>query len=235
MAESFTTSLSDLLALESAAMLKRVQRSLVQVRNEPRGAGAGILWRGDGIVITNHHVVHGDHGRMTVSRPLTVHLQDGRAYPARVLATHPEVDLAILQIEPGAKSTSSGNGHGPESAGGSPVPASGSAAPAFPVAAIADSHDLQIGQLVFAVGHPWGQPYVVTAGIVSAITSAETRQGTKVPIIRSDALLAPGNSGGPLVNAAGGVIGINTMIVGGDQAVALPSHLAQAFVIEACR
>jgi serine protease Do len=228
MAESFTTSLSDLLALESAAMLKRVQRSLVQVRNEPRGAGAGILWRGDGIVITNHHVVHGDHGRMTV------HLQDGRAYPARVLATHPEVDLAILQIALGTNN-GSGNGHGPESASGNEVPASGSAVSAFPVAAVADSHDLQIGQLVFAVGHPWGQPYVVTAGIVSAITSAETRQGTKVPIIRSDALLAPGNSGGPLVNAAGGVIGINTMIVGGDQAVALPSHLAQAFVIEACK
>jgi serine protease Do len=99
---------------------------------------------------------------------------------------------------------------------------------------IADSRALKVGQLVFAVGHPWGQPGVVTLGIVSALYNATTQKGTQVPIIRSDSLLAPGNSGGPLVNAVGGVVGINTMIVGGDQGVSLPSHLAQIFVEEAC-
>lgn len=231
--------LSSEITQAGADMLKRVQRSLVQVHNEPRGAGAGILWRQDGIVITNHHVIAGhepgtdqdagaaqDNGQTVRGRPfrwagsngsgqrgLTVYLSDGRSYPARVLATHPEVDLAILQINTGSLNT---------------------AALSFPVAAIASSQDLKVGQLVFAVGHPWGQPYVVTAGIISALINAKTSEGKQLPLIRTDTLLAPGNSGGPLVNAAGGVIGINTLIMGGDQAVSLPSHLAQAFVEEAC-
>jgi serine protease Do len=75
---------------------------------------------------------------------------------------------------------------------------------------------------------------VVTAGIISGLGSAETggRRGPRrtVPIIRSDVILAPGNSGGPMVNAVGGVVGINTMIVGGDLGVAIPSHLVEAFV-----
>jgi serine protease Do len=82
------------------------------------------------------------------------------------------------------------------------------------------------------VGHPWGQLGVVTAGILSALSTAKTRDGREIPILRTDATLAPGNSGGPLVNAVGGVIGINTMIVGGDQGVAIPSYLAANFVRE---
>lgn len=229
-----THTLPAALTRAGAEMLRRVQRSLVQVHDEPRGAGAGILWRPDGIVITNHHVIAGHtpepspspvpNGRAARSRPypwawrgvgrrLTVHLEDGTSYPARVLATHPEVDLAILQIDPGSL---------PEGA----LP--------FPAAAVGNSRDLKVGQLVFAAGHPWGQPYVVTAGIISSLTEAATRRGKRIPLIRTDALLAPGNSGGPLVDAAGAVIGINTLIMGGDQAIALPAHLAQAFVEEAC-
>jgi serine protease Do len=184
----------------AADVLQRVQRSLIQVRNEPLGAGAGLLWRQDGIVVTNHHVIAGDGQR------ISVYLPNGENFPAQVLARHADIDLAILKIE----------------------------ARNLPVALIADSRDLRVGQLVFAVGHPWGQPGVVTMGVVSALSRATTRQGIEVPIIRSDALLAPGNSGGPLINAAGGVIGINTMIVGGDQGVAIPSHLAQQFVEESC-
>jgi serine protease Do len=74
---------------------------------------------------------------------------------------------------------------------------------------------------------------VVTAGVISALISAKTGSGSRVPLIRSDALLAPGNSGGPLLNAVGKVIGINTLIIGGDQGVAIPSHLAQLFVTQA--
>ncbi len=72
---------------------------------------------------------------------------------------------------------------------------------------------------------------MVTAGIVSGLGNAETGKPRRtVPIIRSDVILAPGNSGGPLVNTVGGVVGINTMIVGGDLGVAIPSHLVEAFV-----
>lgn len=196
-------SVTEQLTRQAAAMLERVQRSLVQVINEPRGAGAGVIWPHDGamqdsIILTNHHVVAGNGGR------IVVRLSTGAEYPAKVLALHSEVDLAILKV----------------------------AARGLPAALVADSHDLKVGQLVFAVGHPWGQPGVATLGIISALSTATTQKGSEVPVIRSDALLAPGNSGGPLVNAVGGVVGINTMIIGGDQGLSIPSHLAQMFVEE---
>ena len=129
-------------------------------------------------------------------------LADGRKIPARIAARDPEIDLALLEIEAGDLQS----------------------------AQLASSQDYRIGQLVFAVGHPWGQRNTVTAGVLSAITRAQTRgpRGS-VPILRTDAALAPGNSGGPLVNADGEVIGINTMIVGGDQGVAIPASLALEF------
>jgi serine protease Do len=100
----------------------------------------------------------------------------------------------------------------------------------FP-APIADSRSLLVGQIAVAIGHPWGQRGVLTAGIISGMGEARTQGARKsLPVIRTDAELAPGNSGGPLMNASGGVIGINTLIVGGDQGVAIPSHVVEAFV-----
>jgi serine protease Do len=87
--------------------------------------------------------------------------------------------------------------------------------------------------MVFAFGHPWGQRNTVTRGIVSALASAQNRSGAKVPIVRSDVPLAPGNSGGPLVNASGEVIGINAMIIGGDQSVSIAASVARDFVRKA--
>lgn len=98
------------------------------------------------------------------------------------------------------------------------------------MALVSDSRNLRIGQLVFAVGHPWGQINYVTSGILSAIGTFETRDRRTLPYLRGDAPLAPGNSGGPLINAAGGVIGINAMIIGGDQGVAIPSQVAREFI-----
>jgi serine protease Do len=91
----------------------------------------------------------------------------------------------------------------------------------------------RVGEMVFAFGHPWGQRNTVTRGIISALVSAQNRRGEKLPIVRSDATLAPGNSGGPLVNAHGEVIGINAMIVGGDQSVSIAAPVATAFVNKA--
>jgi len=135
-----------------------------------------------------------------------VTLPEGQDLPARLVAQEPEIDLALLQVE----------------------------APHLPPALVTDSRGLRVGQIVMAVGHPWGQRGVVTGGIISGLSSAQT-QGKRgsVPVIRSDVVLAPGNSGGPLVNAIGGVIGINTMIIGGDLGVAIPSHLVDLFVSEA--
>jgi len=187
--------LSDQIANALAEVAQRVQRSLVVVHNGRHGAGAGVVWRKGGYIVTNHHVVA--RGRVTASLP------EGGELPARVVAKEPELDLALLQVE------------------------STSLSPAL----LADSRDLQVGQIVLAVGHPWGHLGVVTAGIISGLGSAQTRNsGQSVPIIRSDVVLAPGNSGGPMVNAVGGVIGINTMVVGGDQGVAIPSHVVESFV-----
>jgi serine protease Do len=182
-------------------VVQRVQRSLVVVHNGRYGAGAGVVWRTGGYIVTNYHVVA--RGKLRVTLP------DGRQSEARLVAQEPELDLALLQVDQAD----------------------------LPGALIADSHGLQTGQIVMAVGHPWGQRGFVTAGIVGGQGVVEVRGPrsrqiayTSVPVIRTDVRLAPGNSGGPLVNAVGAVVGINTMIVGGDLGVAIPSHIVDAFV-----
>ena len=180
----------------------RTRRFLVVVHNGRHGAGAGVVWRQGGYVVTNYHVVAGGKARLG--------LLDGRVLPTRLVAHDEEIDLALLQAE-----TTDG-----------PLPE------LFP-APIADSRGLLVGQIVLAIGHPRGQRGVLTAGIISGLGEARTSGARQtLPVIRTDAELAPGNSGGPLVNASGGVIGINTLIVGGDQGVAIPSHVVEAFVDE---
>ncbi len=184
-------------------LVQQARDSLAALHNGRHGMGAGIVWASDergAYVLTNQHVV--THGRaLRASLPGT--LAGEREYPARLLAQDEEIDLALLHIE----------------------------APDAPPARIGDSRRLRIGELVLAVGHPWGQRGVVTLGLVSGLLQAST-QGPRgrVDVIRSDARLAPGNSGGPLVNAAGDVVGINTLIVGGDQGIALAAHVAAEFV-----
>lgn len=190
-----------------AEIAQRVQRSLVVVHNGRHGAGAGIVWKPGGYIITNYHVIaRGRQHQATLPDGSRSGVRDGREIPIRVIAKKPEFDLALLHVE----------------------------APELPPVPIADSRSLQVGQIVLAVGHPWGQRGAVTSGIISGLGTAGSRGvNGSVPIIRSDVLLAPGNSGGPLVNTAGGVIGINTMIVGGDLGVAIPSHLVESFVNQA--
>ena len=130
-------------------------------------------------------------------------LSDKRQFEARILARDAEVDIAILKVE----------------------------ADGLTPLTIGDSTSVRVGELTFAIGHPWGQLGAVTFGIISRLTNAQTRgRRGVVPVIRTDAQLAPGNSGGPLINAAGEVIGINTMIIGGDQGIAIPSAVAVELV-----
>ena len=74
---------------------------------------------------------------------------------------------------------------------------------------------------------------IYASAIVSALVTAQNRRGDMLPIVRSDAPLAPGNSGGPLVNASGEVVGINAMIVGGDQSVSIAASVADDFIRKA--
>jgi serine protease Do len=127
---------------------------------------------------------------------------DNRSFPARLIAGNPRLDLALLAIEGGD----------------------------LPPAPLGESAKLRVGDLVFAVGNPWGQRGVVTAGIVSGLGELERQRGEdRATYIRSDVRLAPGNSGGPLLSAHGEVVGINAMIFGGDLSVSIPSHIALAW------
>src|SRR5512134_2697957 len=185
---TFTQVISDL--------VEQVMPALVIVRGHRFGAGAGIVWDANGLILTNNHVV----GRHT---PIVV-LQDDGEYESRLIARDPDVDLALLSIE---------------ATGLTPL----KPAPVSP----------RVGEMVFAFGHPWGQRNTVTRGIVSARVSAHNRRGDQLPVIRSDAPLAPGNSGGPLVNAKGEAVGINAMIIGGDQSVSIAASVAREFVAQA--
>ena len=187
---TFTQVISDL--------VEQVMPSLVIVRGHRFGAGAGIVWDANGLILTNSHVV----GRHT---PVVILQNDGE-YESRLVRRDPDVDLALLSIQVTGLT------------------------PLKPAAV-----SPRVGEMVFAFGHPWGQRNTVTRGIVSALVTAHTRGGDTLPVIRSDTPLAPGNSGGPLVNARGEVIGINAMIVGGDQSVSIAASVASDFVRKATK
>jgi serine protease Do len=129
-------------------------------------------------------------------------LADGRTLPAKVLYRNRQLDLALLQADGGDLQ--------PLSAG--------------------DSTQLRVGEWVFALGHPWGQRWVLTAGIVSAISTIKLAENLTTRYIKSDVGLAPGNSGGPLLDADGNFIGINAMIFGGDLSVSIPSEVVNKWL-----
>jgi serine protease Do len=133
-------------------------------------------------------------------RSLQVVLADDETYSAKLLASDKNVDLALLEIP--------ANGH---------------------AAAVLSEEPPRPGEMVFAFGHPWGQRNVLTGGVLSAVTSLRG-QGGEIPVLRADVQLAPGNSGGPLLNTAGEVIGLNAMIFGGDQSVAIPAGVIRVFM-----
>jgi serine protease Do len=142
------------------------------------------------------------NAHVVTHRSLNVMLDDNREFEARLVARDSEVDLALLEID------------------ARDLPAM-RAAEALP----------RVGEMVFTFGHPWGQRGYVSGGIVSALGTARTRgRRGSLAVIRTDAPLAPGNSGGPLVNGAGELVGINAMIVGGDQSIAIPVTVAREFV-----
>lgn len=147
-------------------------------------------------------VLTNDHVIAGAGGVLRAQTLDGRDLPVTVTARNQDLDLAVLRIP----------------------------ADDLPHVGVGDSTKLRVGELVFAIGHPWGQPWVVTAGIVSGLGAAETRSGQRIDFIRSDVRLAPGNSGGPLLDARGKVIGINAMVFGGDLSVALASHIVEQWL-----
>ena len=131
-----------------------------------------------------------------------VHLSDGRTLTASVLQRNPQLDLALLKVD--------GTDLKPIQAG--------------------DSTQLRVGEWVFALGHPWGQRWVLTSGIVSTVSTIKVAENLTTRYIKSDVGLAPGNSGGPLLDADGNFIGINAMIFGGDLSVSIPSEVVNTWL-----
>ena len=171
----------------------RVQNSL----------GSGVIVAGDGIVVSNYHVVE-------QATEIRVVLTDRREYAAKVMLTDRESDLAVLQLQGAAD---------------------------LPALTLRDSDTVEVGDLVLAIGNPFGVGQTVSQGIVSGLARSTVGQGRGY-FIQTDAAINPGNSGGALVDMQGRLVGINTAIVtrsGGSNGIgfAIPANLVQTVIKQA--
>jgi serine protease Do len=188
------------LASELEALAEQLRRVTVRVATTGArfdGVGAGIIWPSSGrpMVMTNAHVVPRRRGDQLVVESAAGHHAD-----AQVIARDTELDLALLAVN-------AVPGHWP-------VPAP-----------IGDARALHPGEIVVAVGHPFGIGGALSFGIVHAAPKGDDSW------IRADVRLAPGNSGGPLATLDGTIVGINCMIARG-LGIAVPAHVADRFARE---
>ncbi len=141
-----------------------------------QGLGSGFILSADGYIITNRHVVDG-------ADKISVKLNDKREFPAKVIGSDAQSDIALLKID----------------------------AKDLPTVTVGDAGSLKVGQWVFAIGAPFGLERTATKGIVSAL-GRSLPNDTYVPFIQTDVPINPGNSGGPLFDLTGRVVGINSQI-----------------------
>ena len=167
--------------LTAQEIYQRVNPSVVTVLAQLDGSvsvGTGVIFRSDGYILTNHHVLAG-------GRDCSITLDTGQSYEARYVAGDERNDLAVLKVE----------------------------LTGLPAATFGDSDQLAVGDRVYAIGNPLGVELrgTLTDGIVSAINRDVWVDGRTMTLIQTNAALNSGNSGGPLINAYGQVVGINTI------------------------
>ena len=179
------------------------------------GLGSGTIVNSNGYIITNRHVVlvNDDRtGAMTIANAAYVTLSDKREFKAQVLGVDEKTDIAVLKIN--EKN--------------------------LPFARFADSDKCRVGDVVFAIGNPLGVGMTVTSGIVSGLSRSDTGVGLVYQdFIQTDAAINAGNSGGPLIDFEGRIIGMNTMIrtasgQGGNIGIgfSIPSNLISGVALD---
>ncbi len=172
---------------------------------QAQALGSGFVISPDGYIVTNNHVITMDN--QGVAESITITFADGAEYPARIVGRDQESDIAVLKIDAGK---------------------------ALPFVKFGESAKARSGDWVIAIGNPFGLGGTVTSGIISAV-QRNTGSGAYDHYIQTDASINSGNSGGPMFDMAGNVIGINNWIVapnGGNIGIgfAIPSDIAKPIV-----
>ena len=209
-----TTSATTVQNLDLTEVIAEAQKSVVTITangvsaegfspfgQTATGIGSGIVISADGYILTNRHVVEG-------AQTLSVELQDGTTYPARLIEQATDNDLALIKVD----------------------------ATGLPAAKIGDSSTVAIGETTLAIGSPLGTyTETVTRGILSGLGRDVTvqdelsgRPTTLHNLMQTDAAINPGNSGGPLLDATGSIVGINTAVAGGAQGLGFAIPISDA-------
>jgi S1-C subfamily serine protease len=173
------------LSEEIENVAEKVSKSVVSVRSRSRGIGSGVVWKSDGLIVTCNHIVR-------KLDDYEVSLNDGRFLPANVIGSDPYSDVALLKIQSNDDSISL-----------NPIE-------------VGDSENLRAGQFILALANPYGEYPSITEGIITSARSSfvGSNWGTIADnIVITDARLNPGYSGGPLVDVAGKMIGLNAAYV----------------------
>lgn len=153
--------------------------------SEAEGEGSGIIYSADGYIITNYHVI--EQAISNNSAKIYVLMSDGKEYDATIVGSDKTTDLAVVKID----------------------------ATGLTAAEFGNSDSIKVGELAVAIGNPLGQEFAgtVTGGYISGLNRTVTVDNVVYNLIQTDAAINSGNSGGPLVDASGRVIGINTVKV----------------------